>query len=114
MQQAFEDGTTPRELAESLADRFDMAEDDAMRIARDQIGKLSAQLNEDRQEAMGVTSYIWRGALDNRERDEHVEREGKEFSWDDPPEDGHPGEPIQCRCYAEPVFAQLQESVEAD
>ena len=29
----------------------------------------------------------------------HWEREGQIFSVDEPPEDGHPGEPIRCRCY---------------
>ena len=101
---AFVAGTHPRVLAERLMDIDGMAERDAMRIARDQIGKLNAQFNEERQKSLGAESYIWRTMRDNRVRDEHTEREGQEFRWDDPPEDGHPGEPIQCRCYAEPVF----------
>ena len=34
----------------------------------------------------------------------HWEREGQEFRWDQPPEDGHPGQPIECRCSAEPII----------
>jgi len=52
---------------------------------------------------------VWRGILDARERPEHVAREGKEFSWKNPPDDGHPGEPINCRCTAEPVLPSWEE-----
>lgn len=37
----------------------------------------------------------------------HWDREGKVFSWNTPPPDGHPGMGIQCRCYAEPYFPDL-------
>jgi SPP1 gp7 family putative phage head morphogenesis protein len=109
--QAFESGEHPETFAQRLADRDGVALSDARRIARDQIGKLNAQVNQDRQEAMGVTGYTWRGAMDNRERDEHRDREGKHYDWDDPPEGGHPGEPVMCRCVAEPDFNQVKEAV---
>jgi uncharacterized protein with gpF-like domain len=36
---------------------------------------------------------------------------GEEFQWDDPPAeddtDGHPGDPINCRCWAEPNLAAV-------
>lgn len=111
VQKAFETGEHPETFAQRLADRDGVALSDARRIARDQIGKLNAQVNQDRQEALGVTGYIWRGAMDNRERDEHRDREGKHFEWDDPPEDGHPGEPIMCRCTAEPDFSDVRRAV---
>jgi SPP1 gp7 family putative phage head morphogenesis protein len=93
---AFEHGTSIDVLAQQIADDFDATESDAMRIARDQIGKLAGQVNQARQEALGVESYIWRTMHDERVRDEHAERDGQQFDWSDPPEDGHPGEPIQC------------------
>lgn len=111
---AFESGMHPETLAERFVDLDDMLENDARRIARDQIGKLNAQLNQERQESLGVTGYTWRGVLDNRERDEHREREGQHFEWSDPPEDGHPGEPVQCRCYSEPDFSDMIGAVEGD
>jgi SPP1 gp7 family putative phage head morphogenesis protein len=76
-------------------------------IARDQIGKLNGQLDRQKQTGAGVDSYVWRGALDARERPEHVAREGLVFSWADPPEDGHPGHPVACRCSAEPHLAGI-------
>ncbi len=46
-------------------------------------------------------TYIWRTVGDSRTRSEHADREGKIFRWTNPPEDGHPGEPFGCRCWAE-------------
>ena len=34
----------------------------------------------------------------------HWDREGKVYEWNNPPPDGNPGMPINCRCYAEPIF----------
>ncbi len=47
--------------------------------------------------------YIWRTVGDGRVRSSHAERNGKVFSWEDPPEDGHPGEAYNCRCWAEDI-----------
>ena len=92
---------------QQMEERYGMAEDDARRIARDQIGKLNAQVNQERQESMGVTRFVWRTMRDDRVRDEHQELEGEVFSWDDPPAEGLPGEDVQCRCYSEPDFSDL-------
>jgi SPP1 gp7 family putative phage head morphogenesis protein len=107
VREAFETGTHPTTLAERFVELDDIAESDAKRIARDQIGKLNGQFNEQRQQAMGVTSYVWRTARDNRVRDEHRNRDGRTYEWSSPPAEGHPGEPIQCRCFAEPVFDDI-------
>ncbi|CCQ74449.1 phage head morphogenesis protein [Magnetospira sp. QH-2] len=48
-------------------------------------------------------TYIWRTVGDNKVRSSHADREGQTFSWDDPPEGGHPGEAPNCRCWAEEV-----------
>lgn len=77
-------------------------------IARDQVSKLTGQLNELRQSELGLKRYIWRTVGDERVRDSHRAHDGKIFSWDDPPsETGHPGEDYQCRCWAEPYFEDL-------
>ncbi len=95
------------DLADLLQGRTGVAESRAMLIARDQTTKLNGALNEIRQTEAGVTSYTWSTSLDERVRDEHSEREGEVFDWDSPPEDGHPGEPIQCRCVAIPVVEEF-------
>jgi SPP1 gp7 family putative phage head morphogenesis protein len=98
-------------------ERDGMAERDALRIARDQIGKLNAQFNEERQTQLGVTQFVWRTANDSRVRDSHAHLEGEVFNWSDPPTDDEtgetiiPGSAVQCRCYGEPVFDQILEGL---
>jgi SPP1 gp7 family putative phage head morphogenesis protein len=102
-------GKTLRDTQALVRDEFGVTERRAELIARDQIGKLNGQLTQLRQEEIGVDEYTWRGVLDARERPEHVSREGQVFSWAKPPSDGHPGEPIRCRCTAEPVLPSWEE-----
>ncbi|PZX44501.1 SPP1 gp7 family putative phage head morphogenesis protein [Roseinatronobacter thiooxidans] len=59
-----------------------------------------------------TTHYIWRTCRDGKVRSSHVEREGQVFSWDDPPEGGHPGEDYNCRCTAGPFFDEVSEYIE--
>lgn len=74
-------------------------------IARDQTSKMNSAFNEARQTDMGIESYEWIGSDDERERDSHRENNGKIFRWDSPPpETGHPGEDINCRCSASAIF----------
>ena len=87
--------------------RFRLAKTRANLIARDQISKLNGQLNRLRQQDVGIKKYIWRTVGDGRVRPDHAARSGIVFKWSQPPFDGHPGEPINCRCNAEPVFTDL-------
>ncbi|MBL4692769.1 MAG: hypothetical protein JKY92_05515 [Magnetovibrio sp.] len=47
--------------------------------------------------------YIWHTVGDGKVRSSHEDRDGKEFSWDEPPGGGHPGEAYNCRCSAEDI-----------
>ena len=76
----------------------------AQLIARDQIATVNSKIAEKQQTAVGIDSYIWSTSQDERVRPDHAAREGKEFKWSEPPFDGNPGEPINCRCVAIPVF----------
>lgn len=105
------EGERWEQMAAGLEERYGVTERRAQLIARDQVGKLYGQLNEERQSALGVTGYVWRTSQDARVRDEHEEREGESYQWDAPPEDGHPGEPVNCRCYAEPDFSGVVEGL---
>lgn len=107
--EAVRKGTRWENLAKDIQESFNIPKSRAELIARDQIGKLNGQLTKIRQQRLGITHYIWRGMLDERERELHVEREGVMFAWDNPPSDGHPGEPIRCRCYAEAVLPEIDE-----
>lgn len=48
--------------------------------------------------------YIWRTMKDGNVRNKHIIREGLVFEWSRPPDDGNPGEPINCRCHGEPYY----------
>jgi uncharacterized protein with gpF-like domain len=90
-------------------------------IARDQSHKFNANLTRVRDEEIGITEYIWRNSNDMRVRGRpgglyplntpstrgkpnHWIREGKKFSYNNPPEGGAPGIDYNCRCYAEAIL----------
>ena len=59
---------------------------------------------EDLRSTLMMQGRRWRTVGDSRVRTAHRAREGQIFAWDKPPSDGHPGQPINCRCYAEPII----------
>ena len=93
-----------------LVKRFGVSEGRARLIARDQVSKFNGQLTQTRQESLGIQEYVWRDSEDVRVRKKHRLLDGKKFRWDDPPvtndkgERNHPGEDIQCRCWADPIL----------
>jgi SPP1 gp7 family putative phage head morphogenesis protein len=93
---AVRQGTSLRDMTKMVRETYKVPRNKAELIARDQIGKLNGALTEGRQTAAGVTDYRWRGVLDQRERDAHTDREGKVYSWNNPPDGGNPGAPIRC------------------
>jgi SPP1 gp7 family putative phage head morphogenesis protein len=108
-------GLSHTAVKKQIAERFGVSRNRAKVIARDQAGKLNAQLTQLRHQALGVKQYRWRTVGDERVRGNpsglspkavpsHWSREGKVFSWARPPQDGHPGQPIQCRCVPEPIL----------
>lgn len=117
---AIQNGTLHEDLAKELDQRFAFGEDRARLIARDQVGKAYGQIAAARSRELGVRRFVWRTVNDERvrgdpdgkypdvdEEDDHYARNGKTYSYDDPPYGELPGEPINCRCTAEPVFADL-------
>ncbi len=103
-------GQRVEDLQDVIEDRYKVPAARAELIARDQVGKFFGQLAQLRQEELGITTYVWRGVLDERERDSHRELEGTVQRWSDPPitndrgDQNHPGGDYQCRCTAEPVI----------
>jgi SPP1 gp7 family putative phage head morphogenesis protein len=87
-------------------------------IARDQCGSFTAAVSDEHWHQAGLTTYIWRNMGDERvrgnpngryprARPSHWDREGQIYSIDEPPEDGHPGEAILCRCFREVVEGEV-------
>lgn len=105
-------GASVAELADLLTDYYGVSERRAVLIARDQVGKWFGQLNMVRQRAMGVRAFIWRDLDDDRVRPLHRRLNGKQFDWDNLPSEGAPGTPVNCRCYAEPVFDDILRQVD--
>jgi SPP1 gp7 family putative phage head morphogenesis protein len=110
IQDAFAGGMHPDTLADDLEERYEMSRRDAERIARDQTLKLSADVNHDRMQSLGVERAIWRTVRDNRVSDDCFDLEGEEFDLAigvEPdglfPGSSHP----QCRCFSEPVLHDL-------
>ncbi len=112
---AISSATPHRELAKELEAKFGYSRTRSRLIARDQVGKLYGQAARTRHKGLGLKRYIWRTVRDRRVRGtpggafpkakySHHDREGKVFSYDNPPPDGHPGQPILCRCYEEPIW----------
>lgn len=82
-------------------------------IARDQIGKYHGGMMQTRQRQLGITGYTWTTVGDERVRESHEGRDGKHFEWSDPPTDGHPGQPVNCRCSAVPDLEGALSRLEA-
>lgn len=108
-------GTTSREIAKQIKEASGVSDRRAKIIARNEIGNANAELTKYRQMDLGVKKYRWITAHDERVRGNpagrfpgavpsHYARDGKLFRWDKPPEGGHPGMAILCRCFASPVF----------
>lgn len=121
--QAMRSGARATTFEAIVSDRLRVSEKRARLIARDQIASLNGEATRVRQRELGVTRYIWSTAQDERvvgnpsglyprasspsTHGDHWEREGQIFSWDAPPPDGHPGQPINCRCVARAVIEDV-------
>lgn len=97
-------GKSVRELTKEIRAKTGQTPNRAKLIAQDQTLKLNADLTRNRLQSVGVSEYIWRSVQDSRVRPEHVQHNGETYSWAKPPSDGHPGQPVRCRCRAEAVW----------
>lgn len=91
-------------LAKDIQEIARVSENRAVLIATDQVGKLNSQLMQYRQVNAGVYRYIWVTMNDKRVRPAHAARHGVSYRWDNPPDGGHPGWAIRCRCVAQPMY----------
>ena len=109
-QRGFQAGDRASVIEKQILERFPVVQSRAQLIARDQLNKLRGNLTRVRQTSLGIDRYIWRTSRDERVRESHLVKEGKVFEWSKPPPDtGHPGQGIQCRCTAEPYIEGVDE-----
>lgn len=104
--EAMLEGKNSRELSAEVRGAIKLSDNRAKLIARDQVGKLTADLNRYRHEQAGITRYKWLTSQDERVRPRHKNLDGREYDYGEPTgaEDGlPPGKPIQCRCVAQAI-----------
>ena len=110
------DGIPDSEVSERitafLTNQVGVEENRAVLIGSDQVGKLNGRLMQFYQQSAGIEEYRWETMQDSRVRPSHKARQGKIFRWDEPPDDGHPGEASRCRCVADPVIKLADYGVE--
>ena len=96
-------------LRKLLKDEYKSSGYNLRRIVRDQTSKAIGGLSEIRQRQVGVDQYQWITAQDSRVRPTHVANSGRIFAWaSPPPETGHPGNDISCRCVPVPLVSRVQ------
>lgn len=99
-------------IYEHLTKFENMAEKRAERIAVDQTRKVTTAMNTERMKSAGFNKWRWVHSGGSAEpRQLHLELDGKEFTFDDPPiidestgERGFPGQLINCKCVMVPVL----------
>jgi SPP1 gp7 family putative phage head morphogenesis protein len=98
-------GRTPREVEAQIRKAEDQLIRRTQLIAKDQTEKIVSELQRTRLKANGIREFIWVTVGDDNVRDLHQALEGQVFPIDKgAPDEGFPGDPINCRCSMEPVF----------
>lgn len=97
-------GNGIEKIQEELSKSEGIGENRARLIARDQTNKFNGQLTQLRQQEVGIVSYVWTTARDERVRPTHKVLDGETFTWAKGSKIGHPGSEINCRCIAQPII----------
>ena len=97
-------GTSNRDMERLIQAQLRVTRNKARFWARDQTGKILGQMNARRHQNAGITQFRWSDSGDESVRAEHSARNGRVYSYSDPPNGELPGEPYNCRCVAKPVF----------
>ena len=107
------------QLRDAIQERFRVARSRANLIATDQVLKLNADIDTERQRSFGVEKQMWVTRQDRRVRHRHRRAHRVIYPIDKPPAVGEsgrrvrPGEEVQCRCKAVPITAELAPDVQA-
>lgn len=92
-------------LAREIEGRLGVLQGRAEFIARDAVGTINSKITQERFRAAEIEFYVWTTMSDDRVREEHAALDGEVFEVDGPgaEDEGHPGEPPNCRCVAFPL-----------
>lgn len=97
-------GRSADEITQDIQRLLNTTEGRARNIAVDQIGTYQADLLQVQHRDAGIDWYTWRSREDSKVRPLHRAYNRNRFRYSSPPADGNPGEPVKCRCWAEPVL----------
>src|SRR5690606_34743449 len=84
-QKAAIEGTRASEIAAEIMRSGEVAKSRAMCIARTEVARTKANLQQARALAIGSTQYVWRTSGDGDVRPDHKKLNGQVFSWSNPP-----------------------------
>lgn len=97
------------EMGKQIERKIGVSKRRAKLIAADQANKLAATFDKIRQTEAGVSQYKWRHSRKLNGREDHQAREGKIYSWNKPPSDGHPRSLPYCGCVAQAFIPLMDE-----
>lgn len=95
--------TSVRDVARQLNEAVGLGVRRSRTVASDQTVKLSGALDRSRMLEAGIETWLWRSSHKVNFRPEHQARDGKEYTWSNPPADS-PGELPFCGCRAQSVL----------
>lgn len=103
-------GVRAETLARQLMQRAVVTRSQARRLAVNETLNFHGQINQRRQQMLGIQRYEWSTSMDSRVRPWHERLNGSIQRWDSPPvgggtrsgDRGHPSNGILCRCIAVP------------
>ena len=113
---AVQRGSLYKDVQKEVKDLYNITDNRAKFIARNEIGNLNAVTTKRRQEEAGIYCYECRTSEDERVRASHAELNGDLFFWNDskigeingrkiyPAPKLHPGMDYRCRCIAIPII----------
>lgn len=95
--------TPTREVAKSIREAADMGRARSVRIASDQLSKITESLADERRREAGIDAWKWRHSGKLHPRVDHVARNGKEYTDETAPKD-RPGQLPFCGCRSQAVI----------
>lgn len=116
IQNGFGQGLRPEQIARNIngikdiSSSFGKLENRCKLIARNEISTINSTITKKRYENLGVKKAIWRSSNDERVRDSHANRDGKEYDLAKGCYDSidgiwiQAGMEINCRCTFTPIF----------
>ncbi len=125
VQRGLQEGSSLESITESIEKSFGITRRHAKLIARDQTTKLNGSLTKLRQQELGIETYRWLTAGDERVRKSHRVLDNKICRWDDPTvfldektgkwvkrstiggTNVHTSQDVNCRCQPIPQFEDL-------